>query len=530
MVRSLYSQDHTLKLSLAEHELKENPPVDTGGRGFFSVYRSKDYTLPHLSKRLNIHVELGCIYSGMALKLLSRAPGKDCIFPAVRSIILLFSINPDDTGDDIDALVVQANTTAFVQRLFQLAPRFHECHTYAHYHKELSESALGHFNSLVRQLLANVDHLGFSLGYKWVNMDMDFAGICNLVHIDYSFDVYDWPCFQLVRQCAPTLQTLKLRPLSRTMDSGLDLSGLIRDADGSCVAFPCLQMLTFHIRNECDVLRRPSFGPFVAFPVLQHVNLGCDYPFGDNTLFRGNAATLESLKMRMDADAAMMLREHRVFTRASHPRLRSVAIDGANGYVPNVFATYADFMQFVLSIGPRAPVRVLPPIAFEQDVPRALQLLGEHTSIQVLSMEGATLTVLDVVALIKSLPLLSDLLVGVPKLDSHLAGIPKSQLFETLIEGHAPMGRHLRRLVARFSQVPLEDLAEFAMLLASLCPNLDFIDVSNNLIAHFGRHMKNSAASQSFQKYEQLLQRLRLPVVDMLTKVKLQTCPICGYV
>ncbi|KAJ2336779.1 hypothetical protein GGI00_000641 [Coemansia sp. RSA 2681] len=187
-------------------------------------------------------------------------------------------------------------------------------------------------------------------------------------------------------------------------------------------------------------------------------------------------------------------------------------------------------MQFVLSIGPRAPVRVLPPIAFEQDVPRALQLLGEHTSIQVLSMEGAALTVLDVIALIKSLPLLSDLLVGVPKLDLHLADIPKPQLFETLIESHAPMGRHLRRLVARFSQVPLEDLAEFAMLLALLCPNLDFIDVSNSLIAHFGRHMKNSAASQSFQKYEQLLQRLQLPVVDMLTKVKLQTCPICGYV
>ncbi|KAJ2641107.1 hypothetical protein GGF44_002270, partial [Coemansia sp. RSA 1694] len=61
-------------------------------------------------------------------------------------------------------------------------------------------------------------------------------------------------------------------------------------------------------------------------------------------------------------------------------------------------------------------------------------------------------------------------------LDSHLADIPKSQLFEMLIESHAPMGRQLRRLIVRNSQVPLEDSAVFTVLLVSLCPNLDFMD------------------------------------------------------
>ncbi|KAJ2458327.1 hypothetical protein GGF42_002137 [Coemansia sp. RSA 2424] len=230
----------------------------------------------------------------------------------------------------------------------------------------------------------------------------------------------------------------------------------------------------------------------------------------------------------MDVDTYMMLRECRVFTRASHPRLRSVAVNGEDGFITEEYATYTDFIQFVLSIGPGAAVRVLHPIAFEQDIPRTLQLLGEHTSIQVLSMERAAFTVLDVVALIKLLPLLSDFRLSVPKLDSHLANIPKSQLFETLIESHVPMGRQLRRLIVQSPHAPLENLAVFTVLLVSLCPNLDFMDVLHGCIAHFGRYMKSCTVFDPFQKYEQLLQSLQLSIATEHMTV-MQKYPSCGH-
>ncbi|KAJ2458368.1 hypothetical protein GGF42_002115 [Coemansia sp. RSA 2424] len=527
MTCSLNSQTYTLSLTLTKHGFKESSLADANGCPWIICPQFNDYSTHRLAKSLDIRVELGCIYSGMALELLSRVPYKDCIFPAVRTSMFTFSINPVDTGDDIDDSVVQANITAFVQRLLQLAPRVRECDLDDYFDYERGpEVNLGRFSSLARQILANVDRLKFSLGHKWVRMDLDFAGICNLVHIEYGVKSDDWACFQLVRQCAPTLQSLKLQPLSRSLSLSLDSSKLIRDTDGGCVMYSCLQSLSVDMWNDSDMPQRPSFGSFVAFPALQHINLGSEYPFGDDTPFRGNAATLESLKMPMDVDTAMMLRERRVFTRASHPRLRAVAIAGANGYVPNVFVTYTDYMQFVLSIGPGAAVRVLPPMALEQDVPRALLLLGEHTAIQVLSMEGAALTLLDVIALIKSLPLLSDLCLDVPKLDSHLADIPKSQLFEMLIESHAPMGRQLWRLTVRNSQVPLEDLAVFTVLLVLLCPNLDFMDASHDHITHLGRHAKNCTASDPFQKYEQLLQSLQLPIATEHTTIKRHTCPL----
>ncbi|KAJ2460557.1 hypothetical protein GGF42_000765 [Coemansia sp. RSA 2424] len=530
MVCLLNSQTYSLSLTLANNGSKESSLADANGCPWIICSQFNDYSTHRLAKRLAIRVELGCIYSGMALELLSRMPNEDCIFPAVRAIKFTFSINYANTGDDIDASVVQANTTAFVQRLLQLAPRFRECDLDDLFdYEELYKFNHDYFGSLARQILANVDRLKYDLGGEWVNMDLDYAGICNLVHIDYGYDFHYEPCFQLVRQCAPTLQSLELKPCSFSTSPGLDLSGLIRDTNGRCVAYSCLQSLSLDIWNESATSERPSFGTFVAFPALRHVNIGSEYPFSDDTLFRGNSATLESLKMLMDADTAMMLRKRRVFARASHPRLRSVTIYGADDPIPDGFDTYADYMQFLLSIGPEAVVRVLHPMALEQDIPRALQLLGEHTSIQILSIEGAAFALLDVVALIKSLPLLSELCLDVPKLDSHLADIPKSQLFETLIESHAPMARQLRRLIVRNSQVPLEDLAVFTVLLASLCPNLDFIDVSSSSVAHFGRYMKSCTVFDPFQKYEQLLQSLQLSEATEHTKVKPKACPACGH-
>ncbi|KAJ2461610.1 hypothetical protein GGF42_000082 [Coemansia sp. RSA 2424] len=528
MVCSLNSQTYTLSLTLDNYEFMESSLANANGCPWIICPKFNDCSTHHLAKRLDIRIELGCIYSGMALELLLRVPYKDCIFPVVCTVEFTFSINPDDTGNDVDVSVVQANTTAFVQRLLQLAPRFRKCHLDDHFdYEDFSMVDLGQFSSLARQILVNVDRLKFVLGDEYVGMDLDYEGICNLVHIDYASDVDDWPCFQLVQQCALTLQSLKLGSHPHTMGSGLDSSKLIRDTNGSCIAYSCLQSLYLDIWNESATSERPSFGTFVAFPILRHVNIRSQYPFSDDMLFRGNAAMLESLQMLMEADTVMMLKECQVFTRASHPWLQSVAIY-EDGLIPSLFAIYADFIQFVLSIGPSAAVRVLPPMALEQDTPHMLQLLGKHASIQVLSMEGATFTVLDVVALIKLLPLLLDLCLDVPKLDSHLADIPKSQLFEMLIESHTPMGRHVWRLIVRGSQVPLEDLVVFTMLLASLCPNLDFMDVWHNLITHFGRHMKSCTASDPFQKYEQLLQSLQLSVATKHMTAR-QIFPACGY-
>ncbi|KAJ2757407.1 hypothetical protein GGI19_000008 [Coemansia pectinata] len=360
----------------------------------------------HLSKDLSIHIELGCIYSGKALALLSRAPYRDCVFPLVRSVSFTSDMIIMRKGRDIYASCAHDNIAAFVQRLRQMTPRAHEFNLGVYMRVSWPENTMGHFGSLVNQILQYTSRFKNSLLDYRRPIALNFDGICNLAHIDYALDPNRELCFQLARQCVSTLQYLRLWSKAFKYERHLDISRLIRGDDGICVEYSRLQKLI--LDNDLTMLQRPVLGTFVAFPALRHLSIKYEYPFGDDTLFRGNAATLAYLRMRMHGSTATILRERRVFTRSSHPKLQSVAIIAAYNFVPNFFAINTDYMQFALSIGSKAAARVIYGLSCVQDISRSLQLLGEHKSIRILALNQPRLLFLDVVALIKSLPLLSD--------------------------------------------------------------------------------------------------------------------------
>ncbi|KAJ2332282.1 hypothetical protein GGI00_002858, partial [Coemansia sp. RSA 2681] len=142
------------------------------------------------------------------------------------------------------------------------------------------------------------------------------------------------------------------------------------------------------------------------------------YPFGDDVLFRGNAATLEFLDIMPDPEMVAMLRHRNVFTPTSHPKLQFVKVNLRSSDVGHVFAAASEYLQFALSIAPRASVLTIPSLSsFGGTLATELEVLGNHDSIQVLSLYRAILSFWDIVNLIKSLPLLSDLKTGVPTMD-----------------------------------------------------------------------------------------------------------------
>ncbi|KAJ2637304.1 hypothetical protein GGF44_002974 [Coemansia sp. RSA 1694] len=456
--------------------------------------------------------------------MLSRAPYKDCVFPLVRSLSFTLDMNNRRKGRDIYASVAQDNIAAFVQRLRLMAPRAHESSVYAPNRNKWPENSVGHFTSLVKQILLRTNRFDNRLGEIRRTEYLNFAGVCNLAHISYSFDDNRAIYFQLVRQCAPTLQALQLQSRTGVRAEHLNLFGLIQDDNGSCVTYSCLQSLTLDLWNSSATPQRPSLGVFVAFPVLQHLTIKDQYPFGDDTLFRGNAATLESLRMRMDNSTIKMLRERRVFTQTSHPRLQIVATDGAVDLAQSGFVTSADYMQFMLGIGFRAAVRVIPTISFDQDIPRTLQVLGKHTAIRALTITWGRATLLNIVALIKALPLLYELKTTRLQLDSHLVDLPKSQLVETLIEGHAPISKQLRRWILHESEIKVE-WVEYAILLALLCPNLYIVDITSVSGELAAKHAKDYIALHQLEQYEQRLRQLTIGRIQFEV-VTYKRCPI----
>ncbi|KAJ2448072.1 hypothetical protein GGF42_005239, partial [Coemansia sp. RSA 2424] len=278
-----------------------------------------------VAKDLVINVVMPCISSGGALEMLTRAPYDNCVFPAVRSLTLNCSVDFLAHQEDsaIDPAMASANTTAFLQRLRQIAPRARKLVVSDCNARGWPPRIAHDFRVLVSELLPTVDHLEYRVNKQDHHIVPTFDGVCNLVHIDYVLDVGSNTFFQLARQCARSLRYLNLWQFACSSEL-LDISRLIQYPDGSYVEYSSLQKLKLETWLYADSVQRPTFIGALPFPILRYLCIMGDYPFGDDTPFRGNAATLERLCLNLSPHLAIALKASRVFTYASHPQLRGV--------------------------------------------------------------------------------------------------------------------------------------------------------------------------------------------------------------
>ncbi|KAJ2458751.1 hypothetical protein GGF42_001884 [Coemansia sp. RSA 2424] len=148
-----------------------------------------------------------------------------------------------------------------------------------------------------------------------VKLRMD--GICDLTHVDIETNDIG-PVLQLARQSAMTLQYLRINAHNRG-----DISGLIKDTtSGNYVEYRQLRVLKLDHYTWFVSENKPVAPGAVLFPCLQLLHVANDIPFGDDVLFRGNAATLKCLKMKLTCKDVMMLQKCRVFMPHSHPKLQ----------------------------------------------------------------------------------------------------------------------------------------------------------------------------------------------------------------
>ncbi|KAJ2055846.1 hypothetical protein GGI17_006490 [Coemansia sp. S146] len=168
---------------------------------------------------------------------------------------------------------------------------------------------------------------------KFMSQQVDT--IRDLVHLDYGINDDCEEALQIARQNAPTLQSLVIY-----FSSVKDISSLIQGTGGSYVEYPHLRTLglcndvslgmsydlesTLPHRSKRDTVRLPVFAGAIPFPGLRCLRVKMDYPFGDDTLFRGNAATLEYVDFQLFPAFIDRVCKYKVFTPDSHPKLRYV--------------------------------------------------------------------------------------------------------------------------------------------------------------------------------------------------------------
>ncbi|KAJ2104197.1 hypothetical protein GGI09_000244 [Coemansia sp. S100] len=316
-----------------------------------SVNKYLGHPTHHLARDLDIELDEKDVYSDAALQILSCEPYGVCAFPFVRRITFFIVLNDNIQTEQS---VVVANIVAFVERVKQMAPKASDFRLSPVAYRGIRHTTVRHFDYLATQLfqLAEKAELCFVNGHEY-HWEPQLDGVFNLVHIRHTTR-HNIPTFiRLARLNARTLESLDIMIANTT-----DVSSIIQDADGTYISYPRLVTLFLGGGSYVSNLPLPVFEDDMPFPILRRLKIPFMYPVGDDTFFRGNAATLEYLSIKLNRAIVVMLREHSVFTPRSHPSLRRVIVEYDDSSEPGELTSNAEALQFVLSIGTRASAKL----------------------------------------------------------------------------------------------------------------------------------------------------------------------------
>ncbi|KAJ2055107.1 hypothetical protein GGI17_006739, partial [Coemansia sp. S146] len=336
-------------------------------------YRTRNhlgYSTHHLAKGLTVFLDKRAAYSGEALEMVSHAPYGGCYLLLACKIASIFvrekkGMKDEDTENDKDT---ETGEDIGMDEDIGIDPL-------------AADANIGMFVNCIKEavpLVASRIEYAYDLDttdLMWLDLDM----ICTLSHVSYTSTSSTGSTYQFIELARKNALTLQLLVLDCEF---IDVLGLVQGTDGNCVLYP--RLLTLKLRSE----------------------LATD---------EGNAATLELLDMRLDFLSVPMLCKFKVFMLGSHPKLQRVKLWHSENTL-ELFASPAEAMQFMYNIGSGAAVREYARYDLQQDPLTMLSSFGSHSRIRVLLLLSLRPELWQVITLIKSLPLLSDLHTSYPSL------------------------------------------------------------------------------------------------------------------
>ncbi|KAJ2882974.1 hypothetical protein H4R27_003076 [Coemansia aciculifera] len=475
-VHSRFFRDCTLNLTSCEEKVSEAHIT------WPSSPQAPAYPTHHLAKTLKIELCAWDVYSGAALRMLSVLPCDGIVFPLVSkfSVVLRYSGKCEEYHDGDDGFPRNAvhNIGKFVRCIKQMAPAIGTVVITTHGKpKDSDGEGVSYFGDLLAQLYGIAAIAVFSDPHGELGHCVSIDHICNLVHLSSRVDFKTGQVLSLARRNAQTLRHLELELFSST-----DTIGLFQGPNsGEYVNYPRLHTFKLKMVKKSQAIRGPVLGDTVPFPYLRRLYVGANYPFGDDVLFRGNSATLEYLSLALYQETVAILSTHCVFTPTSHPYLQCVNIIPLSSGTRNDFATSIEYLEYVMSIAPGASVRQIADMRSTRNaIVPALSVLGDYACIQVLSLPYTELTLWDIISLIKSLPLLSDLATKNSNLGELPLRVSTSDLPEYVRTNYTPMGKRLRCWhISYFWSYDTVEVVTVALLLALACPNFDYVAVDD---------------------------------------------------
>ncbi|KAJ2783526.1 hypothetical protein H4R18_001659 [Coemansia javaensis] len=326
-----------------------------------------------------------------------------------------------------------------------------------------------------------------------------------LTSIVFTWNMYFRHAVQLVHNSTQTLRTLTI---AFNHVDGLAL--LVEDTRGRPVTYPALRELHLSCWYYLEQHPRPSTAG-VVFPQLRQLHIDMDYPFADDTLFRGNSGALEVLRMNVDSDAIAMAQRHRVFGEGRFAALRSVRVRNINNSQLKPGAPSEAATRFALEIGARAQTLTIEDITMDR---RALAPLVKAQApldhLQLLVVPDAALTLAQIARLLARAPRLAEL-------HCMFSGLGVSHTNSDRDIVHFAVAAAAAAHTVRFFSVlrtgycaatSVGAIARCAAALAIICPRFARVDVPSHLVDALNAAMAQLVIYGQFAPHAARLQQV----------------------
>ncbi|KAJ1796785.1 hypothetical protein LPJ59_003536 [Coemansia sp. RSA 2399] len=318
--------------------------------------------------------------------------------------------------------------------------------------------------------------------------------------------LFDWVA-QRIPTSLPKLQEAHLEQVFNGYTNSAEM--FIFDDYGEPIVYPRLEWLKFSGFADTKVTF-PVDKSIAPFPMLRYLKWDAYYAFEDDTLFRGNGQTLEYLDIGFDSELIALLQREKAFSGGKYPKLCCIRANSVYGD-PIGLATNELLTEFTASLISPATQIFRTTIEYSyRDLMNVFTACSYTGNIQVLTLKLTTLSLLQVIELVKLLPNMTSLMCNADRLDPELIGCPIKTITDRLQARYPnPLSRCFKRWIAfRPTGVPAKSLVASAISLAILCPNFAHAKVLDRDTELLEQTMRGVIASGSYDEYFERLDRI----------------------
>ncbi|KAI9477022.1 hypothetical protein BX667DRAFT_507140 [Coemansia mojavensis] len=437
-----------------------------------SVIRYPASKYNHLVQDIVLDVDFKSILNGRASQILTN--DKNLVFPAAKILRVCF-VHMDlefyDLDKDLSSLSLQ-----FVKDLKSKIPRLRNITVdYGSNYEIGNEKYFKPFDNLLNYFFRSSESPTLHCDSLAANVSYIAPP---LTHLKLVWNIFYLHTIQLIHNNASTLNELSL-----TFEHLDEIELLVQNKKGALITYSNLRKIRFSCWFYLNYAEAaPTTKALAPFPNLEEIYMYMDYPFKDDTLFRGTSYSLKYVSLNANSNFIDIALKYKIFGNGKYPHVQNVRVKNIDNSLVRSGAPSNDIINFALSISAQPQTLNIDDITMDNSiVPLVLQSNNLH-QLQVLDISLAPLTLQDMVFLLQHLPLLTDLHSQISGL-----GFPNNVNTDQHLVDH--FNQNYKLLNKNFKVWWLDHgegkdvdlIAKCAMLLAISCPQFTSVSVKTHL-------------------------------------------------